>query len=133
MIYPISEAELDAAQEALNTALTSGATSLTSCVHAVLGAIEKTRGQPRRKTISEKEIDLLSRNIILGAELAGERDRNARLLETANRYWDIRDWLRLCDNDDAGHAEFFKEASLIIFGESDDDEEEPDESDPDEK
>jgi hypothetical protein len=31
-------------------------------------------------------------------------------------YDDIRDWLRLCADDEKGHAEFYREACLIIFG-----------------
>lgn len=41
-IYPITEDELDKAETALDTAI-SGCASLTSCVHAVLGAVDGER------------------------------------------------------------------------------------------
>ena len=41
-IYPITLEELDAAQAALDHAISECA-SLTSCVHAVLGAIKQVR------------------------------------------------------------------------------------------
>ena len=45
-IYPITDQELDAAGAALDNAI-EGCASLTSCVHAVLGAIEKERNDNR--------------------------------------------------------------------------------------
>jgi hypothetical protein len=41
-IYPITDEELDAACAALDNAIT-GTASLTSCTHAVLGAIQNLR------------------------------------------------------------------------------------------
>lgn len=42
LIYPITDYELEEAEEALDRAL-AGCASLTSCVHAVIGAIEQAR------------------------------------------------------------------------------------------
>jgi hypothetical protein len=51
-IYPINEQELDAAAAALDNAINGGA-SLGSCVHAVLGAIEKERADNRLRHAME--------------------------------------------------------------------------------
>lgn len=78
---------------------------------------------------SEREIDLLGRCLMLEAELATERRLCDQWRNLANGYDDIRGWLRLCDDDHNGHAEFYKEACLIIFGHYHD---ESDIDDPDE-
>jgi hypothetical protein len=56
-IYPISEQELDVAAAALDNAINGGA-SLGSCVHAVLGAIEKERNDNNLRLPDEKLGDL---------------------------------------------------------------------------
>lgn len=65
---------------------------------------------------SAREIELLSWCTALEAELASERRLCDQWRKLAEGYDDIRGWLRLCDDDHNGHAEFYKEACLIIFG-----------------
>lgn len=52
----------------------------------------------------------------LQSELNVERQRCDDWRKLANGYEDIRTWLRLCNDDPAGHTEFYKQACLIVFG-----------------
>lgn len=49
-------------------------------------------------------------------DLELERARADRMLEDSNKLYDLRGWLRLCDDDPAGHAEFYQWACHYIFG-----------------
>lgn len=63
------------------------------------------------------DIELLCRCISLEGELRAEREHADRWQKLAGRYDDIRYWLRLCEDNPAGHAEFYRECCLLIFGE----------------
>lgn len=56
-------------------------------------------------------------NILAEKDIAIERERADKWMESGRRYDDIRDWLRVCQNTPEGHAEFYNECSRIIFGE----------------
>jgi len=49
-------------------------------------------------------------------DLITERNRADRLLEDSNKLYELRGWLRLCDDNPAGHAEFYQWACHYIFG-----------------
>jgi len=60
--------------------------------------------------------ELLMRCLMLEKDIAIERERSKTWQQLAGRYDDIRDWLRICADDQAGHSEFYKECCLLIFG-----------------
>lgn len=49
-------------------------------------------------------------------ELETERARADRLLTDSNTLYELRGWLRNCDDTPAGHAEFYAWACHLIFG-----------------
>jgi hypothetical protein len=49
-------------------------------------------------------------------DLETERARADRMLEDSNKLYDLRGWLRLCEDNPAGHAEFYQWACHYIFG-----------------
>jgi hypothetical protein len=63
------------------------------------------------------QIELTYKNLLLRKDLEIECHRSKQWQKLAGRYDDIRYALRNCDDDPAGHAEFYKECCLIIFGE----------------
>lgn len=84
----------------------------------IANLIDDRKGEAARRTREENSaiISNLARLIQLQHELRAERDRCNRWRELANGYDDVRDALRSCDDDAEGHAQFYREASLIIFG-----------------
>lgn len=54
--------------------------------------------------------------MMAGRDLEFERHRVDRLLEDSDKLYELRGWLRLCDDDPAGHAEFYRWACHYIFG-----------------
>lgn len=48
-------------------------------------------------------------------DLETERARADRLLEDSNKLYELRGWLRLCDDNPAGHAEFYQWACHYLF------------------
>lgn len=50
-------------------------------------------------------------------ELRTERAHADRWQKLAGHYDDIRGWLRICQDTPEGHAEFYRECCLLIFGE----------------
>lgn len=65
------------------------------------------------------EAELLTRCLMLEKDIAIERQRSKMWQQLAGRYDDIRDSLRLCEDNPAGHSEFYREACRIIFGDCD--------------
>ncbi len=49
-------------------------------------------------------------------DLECERQRADRMLEDSNKLYELRGWLRLCDDNPEGHAEFYQWACHYIFG-----------------
>lgn len=49
-------------------------------------------------------------------DLEFEKQRADRLLQDANTLYELRGWLRLCEDSPAGHAEFYRWACHYIFG-----------------
>lgn len=49
-------------------------------------------------------------------DLETERLRADRMLVDSNKLYELRGWLRLCDDTPAGHAEFYQWACHYIFG-----------------
>ncbi|QRY51779.1 hypothetical protein [Mycolicibacterium septicum] len=49
-------------------------------------------------------------------DLEVERSRADKMREDSNTLYELRGWLRLCDDDEAGHAEFYQWACHYIFG-----------------
>lgn len=49
-------------------------------------------------------------------DLKVERERADRMRDDSNKLYELRGWLRLCDDDPAGHAEFCQWACHYIFG-----------------
>lgn len=45
-----------------------------------------------------------------------ERERADRHLADSDKLYELRGWLRLCADDPAGHAEFYRWACHYIFG-----------------
>lgn len=68
-------------------------------------------------SVSVREIELLKRCILAEHQARSDRRRADRLQKLVDRYWDIRGWLRACDDTPGGYAEFYRECCLLIFGE----------------
>lgn len=49
-------------------------------------------------------------------DLQTERSRADQLLVDSNKLYDLRGWLRLCEDNPDGHTEFYRWACHIIFG-----------------
>ena len=49
-------------------------------------------------------------------DLEVERARADRMLEDSNKLYELRGWLRICQDDPQGHAEFYAWACHYIFG-----------------
>lgn len=49
-------------------------------------------------------------------DLECERQRADRMLVDSNTLYELRGWLRLCDDNPEGHAEFYQWACHYIFG-----------------
>ncbi len=49
-------------------------------------------------------------------DLEFEKQRAARLLQDSNTLYELRGWLRLCEDNPAGHAAFYRWACHYIFG-----------------
>ena len=48
-------------------------------------------------------------------DLETERQRADRMLKDSDKLHELRGWLRLCDDNPAGHAEFYRWACHYIF------------------
>lgn len=70
----------------------------------------------RKLTPEQAVFKLTVKALGLQHELRSERDRCDTWRKLANGYEDIRSWLRLCDDNQSGHSEFYKQACLIVFG-----------------
>lgn len=81
------------------------------------GALQITKRTPEQAVFA-----LTLKALGLQNELRAERDRCDTWRKLANGYEDIRSWLRLCDDNAMGHAEFYRQACLIVFGTYRDDE-----------
>lgn len=55
--------------------------------------------------------------LLLAKDVQIERERSKGWQKLAGRYDDIRDWLRICQDDSEGWQQFYKECCLLIFGE----------------
>lgn len=62
-------------------------------------------------------LELTYKNMMLRKDLEIECDRSKRWQELAGHYDMMRYALRNSDDNPAGHAHFYKECCLIIFGE----------------
>lgn len=49
-------------------------------------------------------------------DLEVERAHADKMRDDSNKLYELRGWLRLCDDDPAGHAEFYQWACHYIFG-----------------
>lgn len=49
-------------------------------------------------------------------DLQTERSRADHMLVDSNKLYDLRGWLRLCEDNPDGHTEFYRWACHIIFG-----------------
>lgn len=49
-------------------------------------------------------------------DLEVERNRADRMQEDSNKLYELRGWLRLCEDSPEGHAEFYQWACHYIFG-----------------
>lgn len=54
---------------------------------------------------------------IAQSRIDDEIRRSEQFRKKADDLYDLRGWLRLCADTPEGHAEFYKEACLLIFGE----------------
>ena len=54
---------------------------------------------------------------IAQSRINSEIARSEQFRKKANDLYDLKGWLRLCDDTPEGHAEFYREACLLIFGE----------------
>jgi hypothetical protein len=77
----------------------------------------EVRESIRKALLENDPNDLIVHAIGLECQVRAERDLADRWRKLAGSYDDIRGWLRLCDDDPAGHAEFYEWAALLIFGE----------------
>ena len=50
-------------------------------------------------------------------DVDSEIARSEQFRKKANDLHDLKGWLRVCDDNPEGHAEFYREACLLIFGE----------------
>ncbi|QNL30581.1 hypothetical protein SEA_SPEEDDEMON_1310 [Gordonia phage SpeedDemon] len=73
---------------------------------------------------SEQATSLLPAEVRLSIDLALarrdvelERERVDRLLASDRKLYELRDWLRILHDNQAGHTEFFRHACFLIFGE----------------
>lgn len=57
------------------------------------------------------------KNLMLVKDVEIERQRSKTWQKLAGHYDEIRDWLRMCDDDQEGWQEFYKQTCLLIFGE----------------
>jgi hypothetical protein len=60
--------------------------------------------------------ELLVRCTSMEDQIRTERAHAEHWQKLVGHYDDIRGWLRLCTDDEAGHAEFYRECCLLIFG-----------------
>lgn len=49
-------------------------------------------------------------------DLEVERIRADKMRDDSNKLYELRGWLRLCDDNPAGHAKFYQWACHYIFG-----------------
>jgi hypothetical protein len=49
-------------------------------------------------------------------DLEMERERADKMRDDSNKLYELRGWLRLCEDNPAGHAEFYQWACHYIFG-----------------
>ena len=54
--------------------------------------------------------------MMLMRDLAIERIRADKMRDDSNRLYELRGWLRLCDDNPEGHREFYRWACHYIFG-----------------
>lgn len=63
----------------------------------------------------EKLALLASELVVARLDIDTERQRADRWREDGGKFYDLREWLRLCDDTPEGHAEFYRWAAHIIF------------------
>ena len=80
--------------------------------------ISKANGsiQIQKRTPEQAVFALTVKALGLQHDLCAERDRCDTWRKLANGYEDIRSWLRLCEDNQTGHSEFYRQACLIVFG-----------------
>lgn len=62
------------------------------------------------------DFELTYRCLMLQSDIAIERRRSKAWQELAGHYDDIRDWLRVCQDNPDGWEQFYRECCLLIFG-----------------
>lgn len=70
-----------------------------------------------RPVVRNHVVDLAMRVAIAEMELRAERARLDEFLKTNRKYYELREWLRLCEDSPEGHDEFYLRACAEIFGE----------------
>ena len=60
-------------------------------------------------------VKLATKTMVAELDYKSEQQRSAMFREEASKLYDIKGWLRLCDNDPEGHKEFYEWASHIIW------------------
>ncbi len=73
-----------------------------------------------RQRLNQATLDLL----LAHCDVRMWRDRSDSWQALAGRYDDVRGWLRVCEDNPAGHAEFYRECCVLIFGQANDDDDE---------
>lgn len=66
--------------------------------------------------VANRVLDVYSEIVALECEIRVLNKRIESLLRTSADYCDLKGWLRLCGDDEAGHAEFYAWASHYFFG-----------------
>jgi hypothetical protein len=65
---------------------------------------------------NRRVVALRVKMLLLTKDVEIERERSKRWQKLAGRYDDIRDWLRICEDDENGWAEFYRQVCLLVFG-----------------
>ncbi|WP_109527223.1 MULTISPECIES: hypothetical protein [Nocardia] len=60
-------------------------------------------------------IDATAR-ILADRDIRAANERADKWMDAGRKFWDIRDWLRVCEDSPEGHAEFYRECARIVFG-----------------
>lgn len=62
-----------------------------------------------------KQSIMAAADLVAALDVAHERQRADSWMKLGRKYEEIRDWLRLCDDDPDGHTEFYRECCEVIF------------------
>lgn len=67
------------------------------------------------RDLQKKLIEAGTQVMISSLEEQNERRRSDSFRDQASRLYDIKGWLRICEDNPAGHAEFYEQCARIIF------------------